>query len=348
MKQKKTLARSSILRHKTTGISISTPLLVPSFSSKGFFIDPKGKSDVNKIYNATLEYITDSMLVSAYDIYNKNINIKKQDYKIAEITIVDSGGYEVSDDNDLSTVMYKNNTRKNTKNEWTEDKLIEVYQKIPANCPVILVNYDHPDKRKKMKKQINDAILFFRNFPNHLHTMLIKPETKKQKYVEIESILQNIHSLKNFDIIGFTEKELGDSILKRMLAISKIRQALDNTNILLPIHIYGSLDPITSILYFISGAEIFDGLTWIRYGFLDGNAYYYQNYGVRTYGIDWDTDRTKLFMLSKNLLYLKKIKNQMKRFLVNENFSVFGKEDRLPQLIESFNNLLKASNGGVK
>jgi hypothetical protein len=343
MKQRKTLARSSVLKHKT-GVSISTPLLVPSFSSKGFFMDSKGNSDTNKIYKATLEYITDSMLISAYDIYYKNINIKKQDYKTAVITIVDSGGYEVSDDNDLSTVIYTNNTRK----EWTENKLIEVYQRIPATYPVILVNYDHPDKRKKMKKQINDAKLFFRNFPNHLHTILLKPEAKKEKYIQIESVLNNIHEFENFDIIGFTEKELGDSILMRMITISKIRQSLDNANISIPIHIYGSLDPISSILYFISGAEIFDGLTWIRYGFLGGNACYYQNYGVRTCEINLDVETTKLFMLGRNLIYLKKIKNQMKKFLVNENFSVFGKEDGLSQIIESSNNLLKASNGGIE
>jgi hypothetical protein len=342
MKQKKTLARSSILRHKTTGVSISTPLLVPSFSSKGFLEDSKRKSDVNEIYKASLEYITDSMLISAYDIYYKKII--KPNYKTAEITIVDSGGYEVSDDDDLSTVTYTNNSKK----KWTEKMLLEVYQNIPSKYPVILVNYDHPKKRKKIKNQINDAKLFFRNFPDHLHTILIKPETERQKYIEIESLLQHIKDLSNFDIIGFTEKELGNSILQRMIAISNIRQALDNAGILIPIHIYGSLDPITSILYFISGAEIFDGLTWIRYGFLNGNACYYQNYGARTSGIDWDMDRTRLFMLYNNLNYLNKLKNQMKKFLVNEDSSVFGKEDGLSKIIESSNNLLKASKGGIK
>jgi hypothetical protein len=305
-------------------------------------VDSKGKSDVNEIYKTTLEFITDSMLISAYDIYYKNI--KRPNYKTAEITIVDSGGYEVADDNDLSTVIYTNNTRK----EWTEDKLIEIYQRIPADYPVILVNYDHPDERKKMKRQINDAKLFFHNFPNHLHTILIKPEAKKQKNIQTESILQNIYEFKFFDVIGFTEKELGDSILLRMIAISKIRQALDNANISIPIHIYGSLDPITSILYFISGAEIFDGLTWIRYGFLDGSACYYQNYGVKTCEINWDMDRTKLFMLNSNLNYLNRLRNQMEKFLVNEDFSVFDKEGNLSQVIEDAFDLFIAKNGGTK
>ena len=52
-------------------------------------------------------------------------------------------------------------------------------------------------------------------------------------------------------------------------------------------------------------------------------------------------------MLGKNLLYLTKIKNQMKKFLINEKFSVFGKEDGLSQIIENSNNLLKANSGGI-
>jgi len=340
MKNNKTLARSSTLYHKSTGAFISTPLLVPSFSSKGFYIESDGKSEIKNIYSATLDYITDSMLISAYDIHYGYI--KKPNYKTAEITIVDSGGYEASDENDLSTITFSNNNKK----EWTEEMLFKVYQKIPSNCPIILVNYDHPKKRKNIKKQINEAKIFFSNFPHHLHTILIKSE-KKGECIEIESLLQFIKEFANFDIIGFTEKELGDSVLSRMIKISKIRQTLDDANILIPIHVYGSLDPITSVLYFISGAEIFDGLTWIRYGYLDGNACYYQNYGIRTSEIDWNMDRVKLFMLSKNLIYLKTIKNQMKTFLVNRDFSVFGEENGLSKIIECSYNLLKANNGGI-
>jgi hypothetical protein len=341
MKQRKTLARSSTLKHKT-GIPIKTPLLVPSFSSKGFYTDSYGISEIDIIYNATSEYITDSMLISAYDIYYEYI--KTPNYNVPVITIVDSGGYEISDDNDLSTVIYV----KNIKKEWTEEKLSEVYQGLPAIYPIILVNYDHPKKRIVLKKQISEAKSFFRNFPDHLHTLLIKPETKHQKYVQIDSVLESINALANFDIIGFTEKELGSSILKRMMAISIIRRSLDDAKLRMPIHIYGSLDPITSILYFISGAEIFDGLTWIRYGFLNGNAYYYNNFGARTCGIDIDNNRTKNFMLSNNLIYLNKIKNQMEKFLVNEDFSVFDREDKLSKLIESSNDLLRSRDGRIK
>jgi hypothetical protein len=341
MKQRKTLARSSTLKHKT-GIPIKTPLLVPSFSSKGFYKNSKGISEIDEIYDIALESITDSMLISAYDIYYENI--KTPNYEVPLITIVDSGGYEISDDDDLSAIKYTKNRQK----EWTEDKLSQVYKSIPTVYPIILVSYDHPKKRIVVKEQIKEAESFFQNFPSHLHTLLIKPETENQKYVQIESVLDSINALAKFDIIGFTEKELGGSILKRMMAISTIRRNLDNAKLQLPIHIYGSLDPITSILYFISGAEIFDGLTWIRYGFLNGNACYYNNFGARTCGIDIDNNRTKKYMLSNNLIYLNKIKNQMEKFLVNEDFSVFDREDKLSKLIESSNDLLRSRDGRIK
>jgi hypothetical protein len=141
MKKNKILARKSVLNHPN-GLIISTPLLIPSFSSKGFSFDLEGKSELDDIFFIASEYITDSMLISAYDMYYKNIT--KYKFTISDITIVDSGGYEISDFNDLSTVILSNNSKK----EWSEDKLTEVYKSISDDYPVVLVNYDHPKKKE--------------------------------------------------------------------------------------------------------------------------------------------------------------------------------------------------------
>ncbi len=63
--------------------------------------------------------------------------------------------------------------------------------------------------------------------------------------------------MKDFTFIGVTEKELGGSTLDRMVNLAKIRQALDTHEILSPIHVFGSLDPLTSILYFSGGSRSF-------------------------------------------------------------------------------------------
>ena len=47
-------------------------------------------------------------------------------------------------------------------------------------------------------------------------------------------------SLRDFDVIGFTEKEIGNSVLDRMNNIAKLRIAMRKANINKPIHIFGS------------------------------------------------------------------------------------------------------------
>jgi hypothetical protein len=336
MKNNKSFARKSFIRHPN-GVRISTPLLIPSFSSKGFFIDTDGESELDKLYDVSSEYISDTVLISAFDIWYKNI--KNVNYSIAEIIFVDSGGYEVANSYDLSTVYMSNNSKK----EWSEDKLHDVYNSLPKDLALVLVNYDHPTQRLITEKQIEKAECFFHKYPYHLHTFLVKPENEEDASINMNSILNNIDKLGGFNIIGITEKELGDSILNKMTNIARIRIALDNAGLLMPLHIYGSLDPVTSILYFISGAEIFDGLTWLRYGFSDGYAWYYSNYGVKNHGVDKDEERIKLLMLQNNISYLATMKNQMKTFLLDGKFRAFGNNEKI---ISDAYNLLRAEIGG--
>ena len=154
---------------------------------------------------------------------------------------------------------------------------------------------------------------------------LIKPETKEQEYIQINNIVRKIKELKSFDIIGVTERELGSSILQRMVNIAKIRKALNVNGIDSPIHVFGSLDPITSILYFLAGAEIFDGLTWLKYSYFNNAAIYISNFGVLNseLGINIRDSQVKSMAIVKNTYYLEKMKYTMKDFIKFGNFNLF-------------------------
>ena len=93
------LARTTTLIHPS-GERLETPLLVPSFSSKGFGTDASGASEVRRILSIAEEYLTESMLVSAYDIYHDHVGLPMS--ALTNIVLVDSGGYETSDLHDLS------------------------------------------------------------------------------------------------------------------------------------------------------------------------------------------------------------------------------------------------------
>ena len=310
------LARKSELYHPL-GVTLETPMLVPSFSSKGFGLERSGDSEVNAICSVASEYLTETMLISAFDLACHSLPILTS--AITELTFVDSGGYEISDYHDLSAI-YRHPLKLE---DWSVEKLTEVYSLWPNHIPAVFVNYDHPKLRLPLNEQIEVAKAFLAKYPRQLHTLLIKPETKDQNYVQVRNVISSCEDLRDFQIIGFTEKELGNSILKRMMNIAEIRLSMDDKNIKVPIHIYGSLDPISSILYFLSGAEIFDGLTWLRYGYSKGHACYWSNFGAKALGIYRDDDFIKAKTIQENLNYLNELTSQMHKFLLDFDFNKF-------------------------
>jgi hypothetical protein len=70
--------------HMGSQVVAETPLMLPSFSSKGF-------PQIAKIMKLMGEFITGPRLVSAYDIYHKEITHK---ITFSELIFLDSGGYE--------------------------------------------------------------------------------------------------------------------------------------------------------------------------------------------------------------------------------------------------------------
>ena len=322
------LTNSREFQHPT-GYKLKTPLLIPSFSSKGFNFQKKEisgeKKKVSELYEVILvckELLTESMLVSAYDLYYGFLPDPSM-FHCTEFTIIDSGGYETSNSYDFSGI----NRSPHDINSWKPDFLEEVILNWPEEFPAILVNYDHGQERLPLSDQISKAKIFFKKCGSgKFCDFLIKPETEDQNFIKIDSVQKKVYELHSFDIIGVTEKEIGNSILERMINIHKIREALNAANLDRPIHIFGSLDPITSILYFFAGAEIFDGLTWLKFSYHNGIAMYNHNYAVlnEEIGIHTKDTSVKIKSLTGNINYLDKLKYVMMDFAATGDFKVFS------------------------
>jgi hypothetical protein len=247
------------------GEVISTPLLLPSFSSKAL-----QNESVKEIIDYMAATITDEILVSAYDLY-----FHKKIKKFASAVFLDSGGYEGSKDLDLSDTgehQYAPRT-------WTQKLLEEaLVEKWDFEIPTVLVSFDSPRSKTTIKNQIVRARQQFAKYPLAASNILFKTESVKQPFLNLKSIIESKNDLVGFDVIGVTEKELGKSTLDRMVNIASLRRALQSVGLETPIHVFGSLDSISSPLYFLAGADIFDGLTWLRYAYSDGNTVYKHNF----------------------------------------------------------------------
>jgi hypothetical protein len=286
-------------------------MLVPSFSSKGF-------PELGIIVETLSEFIEGPTLVSAYDVEYGGI---KPPLAFPSVLFLDSGGYEASKENELSDVGDKSYKPR----AWSPEQhelILKNWVSSPA-VPLVVISYDHPKDRSTIDNQIERAKKSCALVPGAFTEILIKPFTEASIRLDMDEIIKNIDELKKFDVIGITEKECGKSIFDRMVNIAKLRRALDSVGAKNPIHIFGSLDTVSSVLYFLSGADIFDGLTWLRYAYFDGTTSYKQVYGAEKLGIKTNSDLVDAHCWTNNLRYLVDLESQMKRFTAKSDFNVF-------------------------
>lgn len=297
------LARERIVTHNGSEL-FRTPLLVPSFSSKGF-------PEMKKILTLMREFITGAVLVSAYDEHYGFFT--SQNLTFPNVIFLDSGGYEARVEHDLSESYGQDYKPKN----WKVYDHRCVIKNWKSNIPTILVSYDSPAKHSRIELQVRSALKLKDDFPQFPHELLIKPEHKRE-LLEIGDILPKVlKDLGGFAAVGFTEYELDEKIIGRMLKIAQARKILDEAGIDIPIHIFGSLDTFSTALYFLSGAEIFDGLTWLRFGFFNGQTIYKHNYGAmkNVNGLLRKAEDLSHSMWKDNYYYLEALREQMRNFI---------------------------------
>lgn len=286
-----------------------TPLLVPSFSSKGF-------PDVANIVQYSSELIDGVTLVSAYDLHYGKIKLPLD---FPSLIFLDSGGYEASKDTELSDFGEKEHKPK----KWTQQMHEEQLKKWQPAVPTVLISYDHPKERLSTKAQIERAKNMAPGRKDVMREILLKPETAAQKLLQMPEIIKNVHALADFDVIGVTEKEVGNSIFDRMKNIATLRVALTKAGLETPIHVFGSLDTVTTPLYFLAGADVFDGLTWLRFAFCEGQTIYKHNYGALRFGVGTKSHLIDGRCWNDNYYYMRDMELEMRRFLSGGDFSVF-------------------------
>jgi len=290
------------------GFSLRTPLLVPSFSSR--------VEEIDKVFSTCQEFLDCPFLISAFDVAKGNL---APPFDFAEAMFLDSGGYEIGPGRELSDVSSEPT---GTPQDWSEKQHSSVLSSWSVGAPTVVVSYDHPLVRQPIKEQIRRGKKLALP-PGSARELLIKPESPTQKFIQIKSVLTHVDQMFPFQAVGVTEKEIGNSVLDRMFNIARLRQGLKRANLNIPIHVFGSLDTITTLFYFVAGADIFDGLTWLRYAFDEGRTVYRQDFGIREIGIGTKTPSVEATCWSRNYDYMSEMQREMRRFLNEYEFNEF-------------------------
>ena len=232
-------------------LDIATPLVVPSFSSRGF-------PDVATIHDAVSHNLYGVSLVSAPDVAN---GFLPADALIAtNVVVLDSGGYETNNVYPARELCVRGN-------QWSMERYRKSVSDIQELANVVTVSFD---RHCQLESQIEGASEDMSIAQTASFDFLIKPHSDQQ-LVNVAELSRHVEQLSQFPVIGVTAREIGYSFLNRCRSIVTLRTILDESQLAIPIHVFGAIRPFEILTFFLCGADIFDGLDWLRFEFRLGN-----------------------------------------------------------------------------
>jgi len=110
---------------------------------------------------------------------------------------------------------------------------------------------------------------------------------------------------------------------ERLTFLSSLRSLLDDAGLDIPIHVFGGLDPLMTPLYFWAGADVFDGLSWLRYAYAHGRSLYAKSFVSSEYPRDLAPEAYGE-MRRRNIRALTDLQVNLQQFLVSQDATVFG------------------------
>lgn len=229
-------------------LGVATPLLAPSFSSRGF-------PHLSDIWEEFRHKLYGVCLISAFDVAGGRIPCDVAD--LVNVAILDSGLYETRVRNPYLKVTEFSPCSE----DWSREQYLEAVQSMGAQGNLILVNFDHLGR---IEDQIELAVEGFSMAPHAASDFLIKPADPAE-LVNVAKLARFDDALKQFSVIGITAREAGDSFLERCRSIVMLRDLLNDAGLDTPVHVFGAIEPYEVLAYFLCGADIFDGLSWLRW-----------------------------------------------------------------------------------
>jgi hypothetical protein len=329
------------------GIDFQTPLLIPSLSTRNVGqLENRDSGEMESLaslaLNALPGQLTESLLVSAFDLHNGRLvdaerllggaaNTRLHE---PQVLMVDSGQYEVQQRAGFDDAA-------GGSEDWSAERMLEVYRRLPQELPAALVNFDEDGLR--YGEQIARARAAFAELPEHATVMLLKPEHAKG-FIEPAKISAVAEELKWFSVVAVAEKELGNKLGERLTTLATLRRTLDGLGVAAPLHVFGGLDPLLTPLYVMCGAEMFDGVGWLRYAYIDDAAHYQESRAVLELDLDSRVAQRIFKTMTDNLFYMNGLKRRLHVLIADGDWQSFS-EHRGNQLGEIWRRIEREAEG---
>lgn len=184
-----------------------------------------------------------SYLVSAYDIFNSmsdsdpnNVQINSKEERDS-VVLVDSGNFEASCFRD---------------HRWNLSSYNKVLETVD---PDLFSSFDDPWNR--MQNYYESSNYETKKGSDLIPIIHGKPTDIADKFIDTIKI-------KDWNMIAVPERELGDGIVQRAATLLEIRKKLEREGQFPSLHMLGTGDPRSILLYSACGVDSFDGLDWCQ------------------------------------------------------------------------------------
>ena len=290
-------------------VGVATPLIIPSFSSCGF-------PQVADIYDGMKDRLYGVCLVSALDLALGCVPSDVTDE--VNLVVIDSGMYEAKN----SVCALSGHCPPTANAQWLRQHYLEIAGGIDGGANVILVNYDSTETLQHQIKLASDD---FSHAPHAASDFLMKPEFP-HSLVNVGKIAKHSSELGQFDIVGITARESGDSLVKRCRTVVSLRDSLEDAGLNAPIHIFGAINPTEVLTYFFCGADVFDGLNWLRLAFRKHGSIAIEEAAFQGLNSNLDECDLRMGERTSNLIFLYRLQESLHRYCLTGDLDELSQE----------------------
>jgi len=192
-------------------------------------------------------------LISAYDIFHATRKDRLDIHKLLEraasqgqVVLMDSGLYE------------KKWLRARS---WPKENFYGTLRNTPCHLAFC---YDNPNP-KGSTDQIASAVTRDLTTDQKKGDMkTINPLIHAQYPADFPVICSQVAKRLNPALIAVPERELGEGVLAIAQTVRSIRERLNETGQYYPVHIVGTGNPLSILIYAACGADSFDGIDWCQ------------------------------------------------------------------------------------
>ena len=200
--------------------------------------------------------------------------------------------------------------------KWTKEQYRGTLKNIGGTGNSVVVNFDEVGD---LENQIINALEDFSQVPHAASDFLVKP-TDESEWVNLSKLGLYFDRLVEVDVIGITAREAGDSLITRCSSIVMLRDMLNRAGLDTPIHIFGAINPYELLAYFFCGADVFDGLNWLRCSFRNCNSIPIGETAMENFRWNLTDSELKMQAWTNNLRILFRLQDEIQRFGTGGDF----------------------------